>query len=216
MSDDDITLDPGGPRQRILDAAIDLFSAQGYAATGVREIARTAGVNQAMINYYYGSKVNVLKAIFERSIGLYGQTVLGSLAGDGEPLEARMRRFFGETIAMMRRHHKLFRITWSELHYDTPEIAEFKAGLIRERLLPALLAFVERHRHLLPAGLRPEQVMPMLPGMVAWHFIVAPVYTRVIGVELDDAFYETFADQLTRLTLHGLLARSAADQGEER
>ena len=205
------------PRQRILDAAIDLFASKGYAATGVREISRAADVNQAMISYYYGSKINLLKAIFEQALKVYGQVIVGNLAASEDAsFEARLRHFFGEAFAMMRRHNKLFRITWSELHYDVPEIAEFKAGLSRETLLPALLAFVERHREHLAPGLRPEIVFPLLPGMVAWHFMTAPVYTRVVGLTLDDAFYDTFADQLTRLVLDGLRVHSPAQPGDER
>jgi AcrR family transcriptional regulator len=201
-----------GPRERILEAAIDLFATKGFAATGVREIARAAGVNQAMISYYYGSKINLLKAVFERAIKIYSQVILeGITAHEDEPLEVRLRRFFGEAVALMRRHHKLFRITWSELHYEVPEIAEFKAKMVRETLLPALLAFIERHRDAIAPDLRPEVAFPLLPGLVAWHFMIAPVYTRVVGLELDDAFYDTFADQLTRLVLHGVM-----QHGEER
>jgi TetR/AcrR family transcriptional regulator len=212
----DATDDPA-PRQRILDAAIDLFASKGYAATGVREIARAADVNQAMISYYYGSKINLLKAIFEQALKVYGQVIVGNLAAsEDEPFEVRLKHFFSEAFAMMRRHHKLFRITWSELHYDVPEIAEFKAGLIRQTLLPALVTFLERHREHLAPGLRPEIIFPLLPGMVAWHFMTAPVYTRVVGLTLDNAFYDTFADQLTQLVLNGLRGHSPAQPGEER
>lgn len=205
-----------GPRQRILEAAIDLFASKGYAATGVREIARAAGVNQAMISYYYGSKINLLKAIFEQALHVYGQVIVGNLeASEDEPFEARLRRFFREAIAMMRSHSKLFRITWSELHYDVPEIAEFKAALIRETLLPALMTFLARHRDYISPKLRPEIIFPVLPGMVAWHFMTAPVYTRVVGLTLDDAFYDAFADQLTQLVLGGLAAHGAAHPGEK-
>ena len=53
------------PKQRIMDAAIKLFAKKGYAATGMRELAKEAGVNLAMINYYFGSKQNILEEIID-------------------------------------------------------------------------------------------------------------------------------------------------------
>lgn len=53
-------------KQHILDTAEALFSKNGFDATSTREIAETAGVNVAMISYYFGSKENLLFAIIER------------------------------------------------------------------------------------------------------------------------------------------------------
>jgi AcrR family transcriptional regulator len=54
--------DPAAPRGRILKAARSLFAQHGLTATTTRAIARQAGVNLAMIHYYYGSK----DALYER------------------------------------------------------------------------------------------------------------------------------------------------------
>ena len=62
---------PGGStdvRAALLHAATERFSARGYAAVGIREIADGAGANLASINYYFGSKR-----------GLYLETVRGSM-----------------------------------------------------------------------------------------------------------------------------------------
>ena len=52
-------------KQRIFEAALALFARKGYAAVGVREIAKHANVNISMINYYYGEKAGILKAIID-------------------------------------------------------------------------------------------------------------------------------------------------------
>jgi hypothetical protein len=46
--------------------------------------------------------------------------------------------------------------------------------------------------------------------------MTAPVYTRVVGLTLDDAFYDTFADQLAQLVLNGLQGHLPPQDGEER
>ena len=50
-------------RDRILDAAEELFVEMGYAATSLRAIAQLADVNLAATNYHFGSKEGLLAAI---------------------------------------------------------------------------------------------------------------------------------------------------------
>lgn len=53
-------------KNKILDAAEKLFVEKGFDGTSVRELAQNAGVNIAMISYYFGAKENLLEAIMER------------------------------------------------------------------------------------------------------------------------------------------------------
>lgn len=50
----------------ILDVAQKLFAANGFGGASVRDIAKEADVNVAMISYYFGSKEKLLEAIIER------------------------------------------------------------------------------------------------------------------------------------------------------
>jgi AcrR family transcriptional regulator len=50
---------------QILDVAEQLFATKGFDGTSVRDIAQEAGVNIAMISYYFGSKEKLLEAVFE-------------------------------------------------------------------------------------------------------------------------------------------------------
>jgi TetR/AcrR family transcriptional regulator len=53
-------------RQRILDAAVEEFSAKGYAGARVAEIARRAGVNAQLIAYYFDGKQGLYDTLRER------------------------------------------------------------------------------------------------------------------------------------------------------
>ncbi len=53
-------------QKTILDVAERLFAASGFEGTSVRDIAKEADVNIAMISYYFGSKDKLLQAIFAR------------------------------------------------------------------------------------------------------------------------------------------------------
>ncbi|MQA04105.1 MAG: TetR family transcriptional regulator [Streptosporangiales bacterium] len=53
-------------RQEIIDAAADLFGKKGYAATGIAEIGKAAGLAKGALYYYIGSKENLLVEIQAR------------------------------------------------------------------------------------------------------------------------------------------------------
>lgn len=52
-------------REQILVAAENLFAEKGFDATSVRELAKKAGVNIAMISYYFGSKEKLFESVVE-------------------------------------------------------------------------------------------------------------------------------------------------------
>jgi AcrR family transcriptional regulator len=56
-------------RQEIIDLAADLFAKQGYAATGIAEIGKGAGLAKGALYYYIGSKENLLVEIQDRVLG---------------------------------------------------------------------------------------------------------------------------------------------------
>jgi AcrR family transcriptional regulator len=52
-------------REHILTVAEELFGEKGFDGTSVRDIAHSAGVNLAMISYYFGSKEKLLESLIE-------------------------------------------------------------------------------------------------------------------------------------------------------
>ncbi len=56
-------------RQRLLDAALTLFSQRGYAATGIRDILQAAGVTQPTLYHHFADKASVLQTLIEQHYG---------------------------------------------------------------------------------------------------------------------------------------------------
>jgi len=68
-------------RDYILDVAERVFSEKGFDGASTRLISGEAGVNMAMLNYYFGSKEGLFLEIFERKISSF-QNILQNLGND--------------------------------------------------------------------------------------------------------------------------------------
>lgn len=68
-------------REHILNVAEELFAEKGFDGTSVRDIAQSAGVNLAMISYYFGSKEKLLESLIELRAG-YAYGILEELNKD--------------------------------------------------------------------------------------------------------------------------------------
>ena len=72
--------DPRDTKERILDAAESLFAAQGFSATSLRNVIAAAGVNLAAVHYHYGSKEELIRAVFARRFDPLNRERLALLA----------------------------------------------------------------------------------------------------------------------------------------
>ncbi|MFI5157637.1 MAG: TetR/AcrR family transcriptional regulator [Sphingobacteriales bacterium] len=68
-------------KDHILDVAEKVFSDQGYDGASTRSISGEAGVNMAMLNYYFGSKEGLFLAVFDRKINSF-KNLLKDLGND--------------------------------------------------------------------------------------------------------------------------------------
>jgi len=66
-------------RRRILETALEIFAAEGYEGTSTRVLAERAGVNLPAIQYYFGSKQGLYRAVIE-SIVQHNETHMGPFA----------------------------------------------------------------------------------------------------------------------------------------
>jgi AcrR family transcriptional regulator len=67
-------------KERILDVAEELFGEQGLDRVSIRHITRKARVNLAAINYHFGSKEDLIAAVFERRVVPVNEARLVALA----------------------------------------------------------------------------------------------------------------------------------------
>src|SRR3954453_7862332 len=72
-------------RQHILDAAMELFSENGYRGTGLMAIGQKAGVTHAAVLYHFGSSEGLLMAVLDERLRGFEQEA--GNAFEGEPID---------------------------------------------------------------------------------------------------------------------------------
>lgn len=92
-------------RERLLDAAERLFAENGFEATSLRDITARAKANLAAVNYHFGSKEALVRAVFERRLGEVNRKRLALLNGTGRGRpspESILHAFIAPTFDLMK------------------------------------------------------------------------------------------------------------------
>jgi AcrR family transcriptional regulator len=74
----------GQARERILDAAEDLFAADGFDATPTSRIARRAAVAKGLLFYYFPRKMDLLRALFAERLPVHPLSSIAGVVGKGD------------------------------------------------------------------------------------------------------------------------------------
>src|SRR5438093_4093494 len=85
----------GTTEARILDAAHAVFLRRGTAGARMQEIAAEAGVNQALLHYYFRTKERLSHGAFERAAMQLMPAVIGVLSSSDLDLDAKVTRVVG-------------------------------------------------------------------------------------------------------------------------
>ncbi|MFN8276168.1 MAG: TetR family transcriptional regulator [Chitinophagales bacterium] len=115
----------GDKRAQILAAAEQLFAQKDFDAVSVRELAAAAGVNLAMISYYFGSKEKLLEALIETKMQL-SFTAIQELERRDAPAMEKILAVADWQVDRIMQNRYFQRIIFREmLHNTRPEINSF-------------------------------------------------------------------------------------------
>lgn len=96
-------------RDRLLDAAIELFDRDGYDATSVADVAALAGQAKSAFFYYFPTKPDCLRAIHSEFIEGEVERLQAAVHGVSDPAE-QLRRIIGVMLDGVRVHNRHVRI----------------------------------------------------------------------------------------------------------
>lgn len=196
-------LDDSEARAKISAAAEELFAARGYAGTAVREIAEKAGVNGAMIHYYFQSKEGLYRAILESAASRVRAMLVETTGGDLSTRD-RLARFVEAYAAYILSHPNLARILYREMLAGGRQLIKItqKYAVTNYTLLRETMAEGVKRGELrkIDIDLAPVSLM----GMVVVFQLIRPIMAAVVGVtEYDKRFIKRLSAHTVDLFLNG-------------
>jgi TetR/AcrR family transcriptional regulator len=171
-------------RERMLAAALDLFSELSFEGATTREIASRSGVTQSLLNYHFSSKEDLWKAAVD---GLFAEltevltTRAFGLRGVDELTSAKL--LVREFIYFSASHPQLHRIVTQECKADGPRID----WLVDRHIRPLYNQAATLFARLVSAGQLPDIPVAhfyyILTGAGPTMFVLAPECRRLTGID---------------------------------
>src|ERR1700751_6460756 len=87
--------------EKIKQAARKIFMQKGYAATRTRDIAEEAGINLALLNYYFRSKEKLFDLIMLESLHDFRQHIIVALNDEKTSLESKIETLVSNYIDLL-------------------------------------------------------------------------------------------------------------------
>ena len=159
-----------GTRERLLEAACDVFAEKGYRDATNRDICRRAGANVAAVNYYFGSKEALYAEAWRRAFQDIQQKHPpdGGVPSDAPPEERLRGRVSALIHQIADEENQAFLMVHRERAAPTPLLGEMQ----RKCLKPVIEAITALMRDLLGPGVPERRV----------HFCVASTLSQCVDV----------------------------------
>lgn len=207
----------GDTERRILDAARRVFTRRGSAGARMQEIAEEAGVNQALLHYYFRTKDQLSLAVFREAAGQLFPGVLRIMGADS-PIEARVEQVVHHYIDTLRANPFLPGYVLGEMNFDPSRITSLTTGLVdaasapgmgRPQVLARLDADLARRVAL--GDFRPitaDQFLVNLASLCVFPFAARPMVSAMFAFDAKtwDAFLDARRRELPGYILNALRA----------
>jgi len=175
--------------EKIKEAARKVFTKKGYAATRTRDIAEEAGINLALLNYYFRSKEKLFEIIMTEKMQKYFGVLAPVLDDTATTLENKI-----ETIASK----------YIDLVLENPELPLFVLSELRNNPIHFLSLtpktdfltnseFIRQLQKKRP-DIRPLHFFVSLLGMCLFPFLMRPVLQKVANMK-DKTFIEMMLER---------------------
>jgi len=167
--------------EKIKQAARKVFTKKGYAATRTRDIAEEAGINLALLNYYFRSKEKLFEIIMLEKLQKFFSVLLPIINDTATTLENKVEGIAANYIDLLTTNADLPLFILSEVR-NNPEIfikIVQRKNFLRESVL------VKQLREQKP-GINPLQFLISLLAMCIFPFVMKPVLQKMADLAEND------------------------------
>jgi len=199
----------GELRERLLNAATELFAEQGIAATPMSQIAAHVGVTSAMIHYYFKTRERLLDVIVEERLGQFIATVSEGIDGADDDPFGMVQDLVARIVGTVEQMPWLPSLWIKEIASD--------GGQLRERLIERLPLNVHKRfgacvaagqkRGEVNPGLHPYLLFVSIMGLTMFPLAVSKIWKQF--PTLKALGNRGVAEHATALLLHGMTVSGA-------
>jgi AcrR family transcriptional regulator len=156
--------------QKILESAKEIFQEKGMTGSRMQEIADRAGINKAMLHYYYRSKQLLFEAVFTNVFRVLAPQ-LNKILNDDSDLFDKIKNFSNNYNSFVIRHPYLPNFVINELNKSPEFIVKLRA----EKEFPSILKFKDQVDDYVERGLikpiKAEQLFIHIMSLNVFPFI---------------------------------------------
>lgn len=188
----------------LLDAALALFVAKGYAHTSVAEIARKAGLSKGAVYLYFPSKQAILEGLVKRAVTPVAAAALAAADISTGDIRQTLRAVL-TVIATTLGDPKVFAVPKVVIREATvaPEIAQLYRRAVFDTAFPTAVRLLEQ-------AIASGQIRPVDPEMTIRSLIgpilVHMLFAEVFGIKPEDGLsIDRLVENHLDILLHGLL-----------
>lgn len=172
-------------RDELLNAARAMFLQYGYRAVSARQVAVKAGVDPAMVQYYFKGKRGLYAAMLEATVAPLRTSLEGMSAASAGAVD--VPGFLEMYMRMIAANPWMPALLIREV---LPPEGAFRNDFVESLVRPMagrLLAAVGRAQQegTIDRALRPDFVLVTFLSLGLWPFLVRPILPRVIGLKLE-------------------------------
>ncbi len=182
----------------ILEAAEAEFLEKGYGKARTTEIAKRAGVNHAMLHYYFRTKEHLFEVVFQKKANLMADLILFAFRQELPFLE-RVKKGIEDHFDFIAMNRQLPTFIFSEIQHNK-ELKKIFIAAVREK---ALLVFDSLKKEIdeeVQKGtiryIEPVDLLLTMLSLNCFVFISAPVLSEIVPVDLT-----RFLEQRKRLNV---------------
>jgi len=176
---------------KILVAAQKVFIEKGMDGARMQEIANEAGINKALLHYYFRSKQKLFEAIFKMVFSQIFPNLM-ELANADSPIDKRIATFIDKYISLLQKHAFLPTFILKEMNRDP----KFLATIIKSSGInpPEIFAMLEREMN--QGTIRrmdPRDLLINILSLSIFPFAAQPLFNIVLFND-DKAAYTQFLE----------------------
>ncbi len=179
-------------KDRIFKAATEVFEENGFAAARMQQIADLAGINKAMLHYYFRSKEQLFEAVFQVLMKKMFEKITGIFMMDIS-FKEKIRRYYDEHIEILIKNPRMPLFILDEISHNPSLIHGMMESIRYDQLRETL--FKKHAKELKGYGIRKAeipQLMVTIVSLAVFPFAVHDMMKMMMKQLGDNKSFNTF------------------------